>query len=639
MQLKNNIELRSVGSYIDYEPTEKNNIAIHIKKSIVNQPKNEFEMKSVGNYGVMTITSQGNPFFHPIQDTVQFIENGGPWKLFDSYYEVEGSYAYAIKDGTFIKFTNFTGSIIEKDTFVSHGGRERESYKIKLKTDKGEIYTIDVLKTEWYKLSELIEKNYPSCQIYCDSLNKAYEKFKRIAGSWLSKKYTNKKIVEYWGWGPLSVNGTRIFYHGGRQDCISRKSFPTCKEQSSRNEIYFAALDSILNASELGVAGVLMLYALASYTDAPFTDAGFPLAHCMMIIGESGFLKTSFAREIFSPFLDYDKRIYSVRGTEASMNVLHEVAFDDTLVIDDYNMEGSKMQINHKTKVIQGLIRGYSDKTPRTKYGGDNNVKQYAMRGGCVFTAETQMIGQLKSGELRYIKVFAHKPFDKTRVAFLHNNPNIVPTFYAGYINYIEENYAEIVSYIKKEFMTNRTLLDIPEPRMKDAYIHLKITADILEKFLGESLMYESKGYINTIESLKISLYNMVNQQSVAAQISEPYIRYLEEVWNLIGTGTVKIADYLEEYVSRINNYIGYRENDLLIMKKDELYKAVIDAFSARNEWLPISIDEVSKKLKDEGLTKCDKDSCLIKTSSKIPGRPRMLAFIICECNKRIGGK
>ena len=43
MQLKNNIELRSVGSYIDYEPTEKNNIAIHIKKSIVNQPKNEFE--------------------------------------------------------------------------------------------------------------------------------------------------------------------------------------------------------------------------------------------------------------------------------------------------------------------------------------------------------------------------------------------------------------------------------------------------------------------------------------------------------------------------------------------------------------------------------------------------------------------
>ena len=167
MQLKNNIELRSVGSYIDYEPTEKNNIAIHIKKSIVNQPKNEFEMKSVGNYGVMTITSQGNPFFHPIQDTVQFIENGGPWKLFDSYYEVEGSYAYAIKDGTFIKFTNFTGSIIEKDTFVSHGGRERESYKIKLNCKECfEKLSKAILISKLEKLKKKKKNSLKECIIY-----------------------------------------------------------------------------------------------------------------------------------------------------------------------------------------------------------------------------------------------------------------------------------------------------------------------------------------------------------------------------------------------------------------------------------------------------------------------------------------
>ena len=59
--------------------------------------------------------------------------------------------------------------------------------------------------------------------------------------------------------------------------------------------------------------------------------------------------------------------------------------------------------------------------------------------------------------------------------------------------------------------------------------------------------------------------------------------------------------------------YIGYRdsENQILMIKKDDTFNAVANAFIARNDYLPITSEDLSKILKREGLTKCDKDSCL----------------------------
>ena len=247
------------------------------------------------------------------------------------------------------------------------------------------------------------------------------------------------------------------------------------------------------------------------------------------------------------------------------------------------------------------------------------------------------MTGQLKSGELRYLKVCLHAPLDKDKIAILHDYPQLVSTFYAGFIRFLEEHYGELVLFVKEQFPIRRSVLNIPEPRMKDAVIHLILTAESLQRFLSTSAYYDDTSLQFLFKVGKV-LCQMANQQSMAAQIGEPYLRYLSELWNLLGTGKLRYAPNLQAYVVGIASFIGYRENDLLIVKKDEAYKAVLDAFYARNEGLPIGIDEVSKKLKDAGLTKCDAGSCLIKASAKIPGRPRMLAFIISECEKVVDG-
>ncbi|MBR3624641.1 MAG: hypothetical protein IKN43_14985 [Selenomonadaceae bacterium] len=631
-------KFQKIGEFKDYTPPAKIELVTRVPIPVQEEKNNApLEMQQCGNYSVARMTSRGEMRFQPLAPLSEYIQNGGTYHLGGAYYETAYGYAVALKDGLH-EFTNFKGKILAKEVEMTASGERSEYYVINLNTAEGKNYTVRVSVNQWASLLDIIENTFPFCQVYGDEINNHRERFKRLTGFWLKNPFPTKLVAKFWGWGSKMSNGARLFYHGGRDDCRSDKVLPVALSPENERQMIKAAFENIMAAGPFEVTAPLLLYALASYTDAIFTDAGFPLAHCVMIIGESGFLKSSFAKEIFSPFVPYNQKTFTVRSTEASMNVLHEKAFDDTLVIDDFNLEGSPSEARMKMKNIRGLIRGYSDKTPRAKYGGADNVKQYALRGGCVFTAETTMSGQLKSGELRYFKVFLHSPLNKIAIAALHDNPNLVPIFYGAYIRFLEQSYSLLINYVRAEFPKRRSCLNIPEPRMKDAAIHLTLTAEILKNLLIKASIFENDSVKIWYQKVCELLCQMAMQQSLDAQIGEPYLRYLAEVWNLIGTGKLQIAPNLPSYVNSISNYIGYRENDLLIIKKDELYKAVIDAFFARNESLPIGIDEVSKKLKSAGLTKCDRDSCLLKASSKIQGRPRMLALIISECVKKLDG-
>ena len=51
---------------------------------------------------------------------------------------------------------------------------------------------------------------------------------------------------------------------------------------------------------------------------------------------------------------------------------------------------------------------------------------------------------------------------------------------------------------------------------------------------------------------------------------------------------------------------------------------------------MTMGLKEVTKALKEQNLSECNKGSCLKKASSKLPGRPLMLALIKPKCEKII---
>lgn len=560
------------------------------------------------------------------------------------YQHLDGAY-YQSDDGYYVKtskedmkrFTDFVITIMRRQRKVSSNGSVlSESLLLNLSNSDGDSKELEIMESDYHDLFTVISKKAPSYQIFVDEIPNYRDRFRRLSGIILKRaKLEVQVLYSHFGWSEIDSYGNRIFLHGGMENCSSEKVLLTVRDEEAARILYQSM--RILEVGEPEVVTPFLLYTLASHTDAIFSDAGFPLAHCMMLIGDTGFLKSSLARVLCSPFSPRDKRIYTIRGTEASFNVLTETYMDDTLAVDDFNYEGSPQEIRQKHKIIRGLVRGYSDKTPRTKYGGADNIKQYRIRGGCVFTGETKLTGQIKSSELRYIKIFFRKRIDREKLAVFQES-DLVLYLASEYIRYLQSNYSNLVERVRGSFPKLRDRFRaISEPRLIDSCSHLFLVAT----FLGEMLASRGCGInINDWENdCETILRTILTKQSEDVQVVEPYKQYLGEIWNLLGTGKIKIADDLTQYIKNLDFYGGYRDGDLLWLKKDETYSEVQKAFYARNDSLPISSDDASLKIKAAGLSKCDVNSCLKKASSKIPGRPRMMVLYYIKVDALLKGE
>lgn len=542
-------------------------------------------------------------------------------------------YYFQNKEGKWVRFTDFFIVIECLENVVDVNGNMTRQFLIKLINDYGFAKELSVDYENWINLQNQIERQAPEFQIFADEYRNVGEKFKRLLGELVKHIRVEEKLVySYWGWGQ-SVNGYRQFYHGGLPNCKSEKCLPPLIDRQGCFNIFSQAWN-IFNVGSYDVIVPIIFYSLASYTDAIFTDAGYPLAHCLMIIGESGTMKTSLCKVVFAPFTPEKERINTVRDTMASLRVSHEKFYDDTLVVDDFNLEGSSQEVKEKMRNIQDLIRAYGDKTPRAKYGGKDNIKRYAIRGGCVFTGETNLVGQLKSSELRYIKVLFKERLNGNVLVVFQNNPWIWKSFVAEFIRYLERNYLSIMAEVQRTFTLERNIQNFEFSRLIDTFLHLKIIAKIFCNCCLEVGLLTKENATSWLNYFTQILYTVVSSQDKESEFKEPYILFLIKFFDMVGTGKFIIAPDIDTYIQDMRHYIGYKDakNQVLMIKKDDAFNVVRNDLASRGEYLPISVDDLSKILKEKELTKCDKKGCLKKASSLIEGRPLMLALIESKC-------
>lgn len=538
-----------------------------------------------------------------------------------------------------VKLTDFCFEKIFKVKHHHRSGKPTEYYVLRLINNTGRTQEIVLKSTKWSDLPKEIEKQAPTFQIFEDTCPGAKQKFLRASKEFLKEQTETEHVTvidkhHYWGWG-LNIQNHREFYDGLRSDCVSEKKLLPV---GNHNDVWQKAMKLGLKIFEIGSNAITyptVIYSLASYADALFTDAGYPLEHCLMILGASGSKKTSLMKVIFNPFVPENEKVHTIRSTSAAMNILHQDCYDDTLVIDDLNFEGTSAEIEAKKKNFRDLIRIYSDKTPRAKYGGEDKVKKNLVRGGCVFTAESNLTGQIASSELRYIKVYVDQSVDGSKLQEFQSKPFIWKQVVSEWIGCLANNYGNFVEHIKQEFPKRRMNAKIQEPRLVDAFIHLQLTAELFTWYmLNLGLMSEAERNQFCVNFCEI-LAELIAKQSIDATNQIAHIMYISELWNLLGTDEVKIAPSLDKYIAHMQRYVGYKEdNGIIMLKRDKAYEAVVRAFAARNEFFPYSADEISKLLKDHGLTISEKNETLKRASARLAGRPRMLAIIENKCQQ-----
>ena len=617
-----------------YDVPREDGQVVHLQEA-VNAPT-----QSYGNYKLLIGTSTGEIKNIPFE--LLPVSEPDPKPVYEhmggDYYANDNGYYYLTKDKFYVQLTDFRIKVVERRITTNVNGQVEDEVHFILYDDEGWQETGHIVYSKWATdLLRYIREKAPTRILGLTHMSSAY--FDQLFAYLLrTSAFPTNYFVSHWGWGAFEPSG-RKFWHGGLKGCKSSKMLcPPVEDKLYRNNL----LRMAFNFTEIGPrASVLLLYSCAAYQDAIFTDAGHFLSHSIMLIGSSGLLKTATVREVFNVFTVKNDRITSVRSTEASLHVMTEKAYDDTLVIDDFNREGSRQEIAQKIKNIQTLVRSYSEKVSRSKYGGNDNVKKYAIRGGLVITGETNMTGELKSGMLRYIKISINKRFDGDLLKTYQNNPQIMQVFFSEFIRFLEANYSNLVNFVSSNFDEYRMkFVELKEPRIIDAGVHLLMTAQIMVRFLTETGVLnntESNGWLNSFER---DLLEILRHQSEEVKTTDPYILYVKQVWELINTGEIELAADVDRYKADLKRYIGYVDGDLLMFEKDNLYREVVNACRAKDEYLTMSSDEVLKILKEKGISECNKGSNLRKASARLSdpnkgiSRPLMLALRRYACEK-----
>ena len=622
----------------------------------------------------LTQPNQPNQFTQPIynsqapspnnQDTAK--EEATPvMKISDDYYETTKNDTFIAriigKRGMtyFRELTNFGILSLRKEIYADRNGNKIRYINLLLLNNEGERKEVRLPYEGWTShLMKLIEKEAPGFIIFSDKFRNAAAMFKRICEE-LQKKLLNegKIITQFiyldWGWSERLSNGSRIFYDGSMNNCLSEKCLlPTSPDANQHQKILDDAYHTMLALAPPEIILPIVNYILSSQMDVIFRDANnsFAIRNTLFLVGGSGSGKSDGSTALCSVCAVEDDRVISVRSTQAATEeMVEDKGYDDCIVIDDFNMEGSTKDVVDRMNLIKSIIRSKSDlRMRKTKdmskskrlenlnkiENNEQPKERHIMRGGIICNGEIQLVSEIVSGTLRYLIIPVNQPFNKQALTTLQITM-IWKYFISEWIRFLQANYLQILNYILNEFPKRRELYQIAEPRLKDALIQHMITYETFIWFLLKNNVITEDDKNKLHYDFYCIITNIVNQQSLLAHKQAPHLMYLQEVWNLMGD-KIKIAANIDYYTENISFFTGYRQDGIIYLKRDPAYKAVIAAFTARREKFPATISEVSKALKEYGFSITDPGSFLKKTSSLIEGRPRMLALKEDECEKAI---
>ena len=553
-------------------------------------------------------------------------------------YYSDGQRYYFTRKLNLLPFTNFIVNSVRRLILVDENNCEFEQFVVQMQNINGRVIEVEISSSELSKLPQALAQTC-GFQIYTDEFGKkALEMFKLLLNELIFQFSTGGKIFtqkKYFStkWSEPQSNGMRIFLHGGMVNCESPKILlpPYSDWNTACNTINIAL--KIFEVGDFDVTIPVLLHSLSAFALTIFEDAGFPIRHSLMLVGASGYKKTSFVKETCALFLPQSERIHSVRSTEAATNVLLKSSVDDVLVLDDFNFEGSQKEVNDKLKIVRNVIRSISDGVIRAKFGNEKKVTEYRPRTLALITGENKMTSQLTSSELRYLKIEMSRPFDGKKLLIFQQNPTILKFLFSEWIRFLEKNYAFYVSWVHNEIPKRRATLNLNEGRLADTYIQMCLIAQMFQNFIFQYI----KPALNDVMNNFSNIFSQILLKIIAKQNDEAYSRdvhvaYISEFFNLWGTKKIQIAPTIDHYLLNQSAFDGYVEGEVIMLEKDSVYRKIKNAYAERGEFFPASPDEVSKTLKEHSLTICDKGTNLKRPPSKIVGRPRMLALIGKKC-------
>jgi hypothetical protein len=472
---------------------------------------------------------------------------------------------------------NFHFKIMEIKEVRHRKGKPTRSITVRVHQQKDQL---EVPAEKYEYLVDIILQTYPEAHI-SSSFKAPYKiYFREYAAAVFAKakeEIEEKIEFDFHGW--TEIDGVLRYLSAGRAQCNSKCFIPQIASEDIpaiwQKGIQFLTVgkkvfDNAGNIDErMSLRAVLpfFLYCHAGFAARLFKDAGVDLQFLLVLVGQSGSLKTAICKSYAEPF--NQQELLSFTSTDRAIELYRDLSLDMNLILDDIFSNRDK-GIKQK---FEKILRAFGDGIGRAKSGPTfNEIEQVPVCGGCIVTAEHDLESQ-QSSALRCVSVHVNREsFDGEVLAEFQKNQKEASfqkksswnqLYFASWIQYLEVNYVEIVGRIRDFIVPEFTM------KFKRQDTNYKIFCALADLVLewGRKIGMISNDLQQNMFSLWCQVIQdvmLINEEQ--AKVSEPWQQCLQALQQGIGTGAVLLARDKSEYeqgAARYNGFIRKTQNEL----------------------------------------------------------------------------
>ncbi len=388
----------------------------------------------------------------------------------------------------------------------------------------------------------------------------------------------------------------------------------------TKDEAFKGVYELINLSSEIG--RVLIAHTITGLTLSAFKEVGIMPCAILMIVGESGMLKSHYIPQITQLYNRSDGVKPETRFNSSKRfieDILCEYS-ECTVVIDDLHTAESKGIKRSNETTAEEIIRRISDNTGRGRMEGKSTV-QKEFNANVIFIGE-YTIGQESTRPRVLVVPLTKRPDGGVLDKYQRKQPLLVSTFYYYFLQWYVDNFESVKGEIDKRLTELRQTASSSNlhGRLRDAEFCLNMSFIIFLEFCAESGFITEKQarteYLLFTDYLREIVNDNQNRfQTNCENENEDYLSYIKKLYI---SNSFCLSDGKKSF--DVNKHDGLFHNDCLYLRSKKLEDKLRCLFP------DIDMRKAIKDLVDKEALRAGKD----KNTHQIDGK----RFYVIPLNK-----
>ncbi len=344
----------------------------------------------------------------------------------------------------------------------------------------------------------------------------------------------------------------------------------------------FAGMTELIQLS-FEIGKVLVAHVISGITRAAFKVAGFVPCGVLVIVGESGMLKSHYV-----PYMTqlYNRKdgIGAVTRFNSTLRFIEDVLYEYsecTAVIDDLHTAEARSIARANEANAEEIIRRVSDNIGRGHKEG-NALVQRDFRGNVVFIGEYS-IGKESTIPRALVVKLTERPNGRVLDDYQRHQPLLVSTFYYYFIKWYVDHFDTICHVIDErltKFRETSCCCSIHD-RLRDTQFYLQTAYMIFLEFCKDSKFIRDEDAKDGYKAFTLQLVDLIESQQarfMSRKGSSDSVNYFELIRTLFKNKNFRLTDSVKKF--KADKYDGIIHYDCLCLRGESLDNKIRNIFS-----------------------------------------------------------